>query len=154
MMKYKGYFGKVEFDAEADILHGEVIGIRDVVTFEGKSTDEIRLAFTESVDDYLAFCDERGEQPDKPCSGKFVVRLDSDLHQRVSTLAGISGKSLNAFVTECLEKEVATATRPHGQPKPRTGQGRAKVKPAAKRVAAKRAAAKRAPALPRQRKRR
>ena len=144
MMKYKGYFGKVEFDAEADVLHGEVIGIRDVVTFEGKSTAEVRQAFRESVDDYLAFCAERGEEPDKPCSGKFVVRLDSDLHRQVNTLAGISGKSLNAFVTECLEKEVGATIRRRGQRKPPTCQKCGRIMPAAKR----------APVPPRQRKRR
>jgi len=126
MMKYKGYLGKVEFDAEADILHGEVVGIRDVVTFEGKSTDEIRRAFRESVDDYLAFCAERGEQPDKPCSGRFVVRLDSDLHRQVNALANISGKSLNAFVTECLEKEVAQKAREHKPSKPSLRKAAAK----------------------------
>lgn len=65
-MEYKGYIGKVEYDDEAGILHGEVIGIRDVVTFAGKSVSEIDRAFRDSVDDYLAFCRERGEMPDKP----------------------------------------------------------------------------------------
>lgn len=108
MMRYRGYAGKVEFDAEADIFHGEVVGIRDVVTFQGRSVDEIRRAFRESVDDYLAFCRERGEEPDKPCSGNFMVRIGPDLHRRANILANASGKSLNAFVTECLAKEIAS----------------------------------------------
>ena len=66
MMEYKGYMGKVEFDEDAGVLHGEVLGIRDVVTFQGESVQEIERAFRESVDDYLAFCTERGEEPDKP----------------------------------------------------------------------------------------
>ncbi len=66
MMQYKRYIGKVEFDTDADILHGEVVGIRDVVTFQGKSIAEVRRAFKQSVDDYLDFCRQRGEQPDKP----------------------------------------------------------------------------------------
>jgi predicted HicB family RNase H-like nuclease len=74
MMEYKGYVGKVELDDEANILHGEVINIRDVITFEGASVDEIQNAFRESVDDYLDFCAQRGEAPEKPFSGKFVVR--------------------------------------------------------------------------------
>jgi predicted HicB family RNase H-like nuclease len=66
MMEYKGYIGKVEIDDEAGILHGEVINIRDVITFEGTSVDEIHTAFRESVDDYLDFCAQRNESPEKP----------------------------------------------------------------------------------------
>ncbi len=65
MMQYKGYTGKVEFDDEADIFHGEVIGLRDVITFQGKTVDEIKGAFRASVDDYLAFCAKRGQEPGK-----------------------------------------------------------------------------------------
>ena len=64
-MKYKGYEGVVEFDDEANIFHGEISNIRDVVTFQGTTVEEIRRAFEESVEDYLAFCKERGEEPDK-----------------------------------------------------------------------------------------
>jgi predicted HicB family RNase H-like nuclease len=65
-MKYKGYEAIVSFDDEADIFHGEVINIRDVITFQGQSVDELKKAFQESVDDYLDFCAERFEEPDKP----------------------------------------------------------------------------------------
>ena len=75
-MDYKGYVGMVEFDDEADIFHGQVVNLRDVITFQGRSVDELRHAFEESVDDYLAWCAKRGKTPDKPFSGKFVVRLD------------------------------------------------------------------------------
>ncbi|MGA2498577.1 MAG: type II toxin-antitoxin system HicB family antitoxin [Tepidisphaeraceae bacterium] len=102
MMQYKGYIGKVEYDAEAAILHGEVIGIRDVVTFQGRSVDEVNQAFRESVDDYLNFCKERGEEPNHPFSGQFVLRIGADLHRSLTMLAQAAGKSLNAFVAECL----------------------------------------------------
>ena len=55
MMEYKGYVGKVEYDGEAEIFHGEVLGTRDVITFQGRSVDELKTAFRESIDDYLAF---------------------------------------------------------------------------------------------------
>jgi predicted HicB family RNase H-like nuclease len=77
MMEYKGYIGKVEFDDEAGILNGEVLNIRDVITFEGTSVEEIYQPFRDSVDDYLDFCARRGESPEKPFSGKFVARLPS-----------------------------------------------------------------------------
>jgi predicted HicB family RNase H-like nuclease len=101
-MEYKGYIGKVEIDDEAVILHGEVINIRDVITFEGKSVDEIQKAFRESVDDYLEFCAQREESPEKPFSGKFVVRLPTELHRKAYIQAKLANKSLNGWVTEVL----------------------------------------------------
>jgi len=64
MMQYKGYTGRVEFDDEADLFHGEVIGLRDVITFQGRTVDEVKRAFHDSVDDYLAFCAKRREHVD------------------------------------------------------------------------------------------
>jgi predicted HicB family RNase H-like nuclease len=106
MMEYKGYVGKVEFDDEAGIFHGEVINTRDVITFQGQSVAELTQAFHESVDDYLDFCEERGEAPEKPFSGRFVTRIPPDLHRQIHIAAGISGKSLNAWVTEQLQQAV------------------------------------------------
>jgi predicted HicB family RNase H-like nuclease len=103
MMEYKGYIGKVEIDEEAGILHGEVINIRDVITFEGVSVDELQRAFHESVDDYLDFCAQRGESPEKPFSGKFVVRLPAELHRKAYIQARLSDKSLNGWVTDVLQ---------------------------------------------------
>ena len=103
MMEYKGYIGKVEIDDEAGILHGEVINIRDVITFEGVTVDEVHKAFQESVDDYLEFCAQRGESPEKPFSGKFVVRLPADLHRKAYIEAKLADKSLNSWVTEVLQ---------------------------------------------------
>lgn len=101
-MEYKGYFGKVEYDEEAEVLHGEVINIKDVVTFEGTNINEIKQAFRDSVDDYLDFCAERNEEPEKPYSGKFVVRTDPDLHKGIAVMAKKQGKSINALVNEIL----------------------------------------------------
>jgi predicted HicB family RNase H-like nuclease len=106
MMEYKGYIGKIEFDDEALIFHGEVINTRDVITFQGESVSELTQAFHESVDDYLAFCKERGEVPDKPFSGQFVTRISPELHRQVNVAAALSGKSLNAWVTEQLQAAV------------------------------------------------
>ena len=103
MMEYKGYIGKVAIDDEAGILYGEVINIRDVITFEGTSVAELQKAFHESVDDYLAFCAERGESPEKPFSGKFVVRLPAELHRKAYIQAKLADKSLNGWVTEVLQ---------------------------------------------------
>ena len=106
MMEYKGYIGKVEFDDEAAIFHGEVINTRDVITFQGESVSELTQAFHVSVDDYLAFCNERGEAPDKPFSGQFVTRISPELHRQVNVAAVVSGKSLNGWVAEQLQAAV------------------------------------------------
>ena len=66
MLMYKGYIGHVEFDDESDVFHGEVINTRDVITFQGATVSEIKKAFRESINDYLAFCKERSEEPEKP----------------------------------------------------------------------------------------
>ncbi len=68
MLTYKGYTGHVAYDDESGIFHGEVLDTRDVITFQGTTVDGIERAFRESVDDYLEFCQERGEEPDKPFS--------------------------------------------------------------------------------------
>ena len=107
MMEYKGYVGKVEFDDEAGIFHGEVLDTRDVITFQGQSVAELKTAFQGSIDDYLAFCEQRGEEPNKPFSGQFVTRIPPELHRQVNLAASISGKSLNAWVVEQLQTAVA-----------------------------------------------
>jgi predicted HicB family RNase H-like nuclease len=106
MMEYKGYIGKLEFDSEAGIFHGEVINVRDVITFEGDSVEILSQAFRDSVDDYLEFCASRGEQPEKPFSGKFIVRLSPELHRKAFIKAKMSDKSLNRWVGEVLEDAV------------------------------------------------
>jgi len=103
MMEYKGYIGKVEIDEEEGVLHGEVINIRDVVTFEGQTVEDLQQAFRDSIEDYLAFCAQRGEDPEKPFSGKFVIRLPAELHRKAYIKAKLANKSLNSWVTEVLE---------------------------------------------------
>ena len=106
MMEYKEYFAKVEFDDEDNIFHGEIINLRDVITFEGETVEELRKAFHDSVEDYLEFCAERGENPEKPYSGKFIVRVDPGLHKIIAIQARKTGKSLNAWVNETLLKNI------------------------------------------------
>lgn len=112
MMEYKGYFARVEFDDEANIFNGEVINLRDVITFEGKSVDELREAFKDSVEDYLDFCAERGETPEKPYSGKFLVRVQPELHKTLVIQARKNGKSLNAWLSDTLQDVVKDLTPP------------------------------------------
>jgi predicted HicB family RNase H-like nuclease len=128
MMEYKGFMGKVEFDDEAGIFHGEIINTRDVITFQGESVSELTKAFRDSIDDYLAFCDERGEAPEKPYSGQFVARISPELHRQASVAARLSGKSLNAWVIEQLHGAVGhliKVTGADGTKKPAKRRGKA-----------------------------
>lgn len=102
MMEYKGYLSRVEFDDEANIFHGQVINIRDVITFQGKSVDELRQAFEDSVEDYLSFCAERGEDPDRPFSGRFTVHLSPEQHRKVILAAEKAEKGIEVWVEEAL----------------------------------------------------
>jgi predicted HicB family RNase H-like nuclease len=128
MMEYKGYTGKVEFDDEAGIFHGEVLDTRDVITFQGQTVAELKRAFKESIDDYLAFCKQRGEEPNKPFSGHFLTRITPELHRLANLAASTSGKSLNSWVAEQLEAAVASikptkaAKATKGKRKPRRAE--------------------------------
>lgn len=104
MLTFKGYHGSVAFDDEANVFHGEVMDLRDVITFQGTSVDEIKQAFKDSIDDYLEFCRQRGEEPDRPFSGRLMLRLPSDVHRKVYLQAKNQGKSLNEFISETLAK--------------------------------------------------
>ena len=105
-MEYRGYIGKVEFDDEAGIFHGEVINMRDVITFQGLSVEEIRQAFKDSIEDYLEFCAERNEEPDKKFSGKLTLRLKPELHRKLYVKSHLDDKSINAWISEKLESAV------------------------------------------------
>ncbi len=103
-MNYKGYTGKVEFDSEAKLFFGRVINIKDVITFEGTTADEILQAFYDSVDDYLEFCAELGREPDKPFSGRLAYRTTPETHRKIAFAAAKLHKSVNAWMDEVLEK--------------------------------------------------
>ncbi len=106
MMEHKGYYaGKVTFDDDAGIFHGEVVGTRDVITFQGKSASQLKKAFQDSVNEYLAFCSERGREPEKAFSGRFVLRIGPEEHRMVSAAAQSSGVSINAWIAHTIQQK-------------------------------------------------
>ncbi|MEW5910929.1 MAG: type II toxin-antitoxin system HicB family antitoxin [Thermodesulfobacteriota bacterium] len=109
VIKYKDYLGAFSYDPEADIFHGEVVNIADVVTFQGRSLDQLKRALKDSVEDYLVFCQEMGKDPERPFSGRFNLRLPPELHRQAAQQARLQGKSLNAWVAEALERAVKDA---------------------------------------------
>ena len=105
-MEYKGYIGDVTFDSDAHLFHGEVINTKDVITFQGKTVDELERAFYESVDDYISWCKEDGVEPEKPYSGKFNLRLTPELHKEVAITARMMKLSINKFVEKAVRDEL------------------------------------------------
>lgn len=103
-MKYKGYHGQVNYDEDAKLFHGEVVGLRDVITFQGTSVDELEQAFKDSIDEYLDFCKELKRAPEKPFSGKLILRLPPEIHERAAFQAKCTGVSLNAWIKQGIEQ--------------------------------------------------
>jgi predicted HicB family RNase H-like nuclease len=106
MLNYKGYIAYVEFDDENEIFSGEVINTRDVITFQSDSAHRLKQVFIESVEDYLEFCKERNEEPEKPFSGKFNLRISPELHRKVYVAARQKGLSINSLVCDILGHSV------------------------------------------------
>ena len=105
MMKYKGYAGKVSYDAEAKIFHGDVIGLKDVITFQGTTVKDLEQAFKDSINDYIEWCKKRGEEPEKSFSGNLRIRITPELHANLAHLAASHGLSLNSFIVDKLQKK-------------------------------------------------
>ena len=109
-LKYKGYTGNVNFDAEDKIFHGRVLGITDVIGFEGASVFELEKDFREATDDYLETCQEIGKEPEKPFSGRFVLRVPSELHCAIALEAKRQNKSINKWITDICRHKVTSVS--------------------------------------------
>lgn len=116
MIEYKGYTGVFEFDPSIDAFHGRIIGLQDVVTFQGTSLEELRQEMAYSVEDYLEFCAETGKEPERPYRGEFLVRTTPELHRAVAIEAEASGMSLNAWVESTLNDVVREGRQRYGGP--------------------------------------
>ncbi len=105
-MSYKGFAARVEYSEDDGCFVGHLAGIRDVIGFHGESVAVLRAAFEEAVEDYLATCHTLGKEPNRPFSGQFRLRLDPGLHARAAIAAETHGKSLNAWVSEAIERSI------------------------------------------------
>lgn len=101
-MKYKGYTTQIEIDETAGILFGKVLDLKDMITFQGNTVQELEREFHDSVDDYLSWCEELGEEPDKPFSGKLPFRTTPENHRKIYLAAKRANKSINAWMDEVL----------------------------------------------------
>ena len=106
MMKYMGYTATVEYDPSVNLLHGRVDNIQGVISFSANSTEDLQCEFEASVDDYLAFCEENHLEPEKPYSGRLVLRLEPGVHRAIAIAAKHKSQSLNSWITCILKKEL------------------------------------------------
>jgi predicted HicB family RNase H-like nuclease len=106
-MKYQGFSARIEYSDDDGCFIGRVAGIRDVIGFHGESVAQLRSAFHEAVDDYLETCKKLGRTPQRPYSGKLMLRLDPSLHARVAMIAEAQGISLNAWAQQAFVRASA-----------------------------------------------
>lgn len=102
ILQYKGYYASVHFSAEDDVFFGKILGIDDLINFEGASVKELRKAFYEAVDDYIKTCAKMGKEPNKTYKGSFNVRIPTELHKQASIFAAIHNISLNDFIKNAI----------------------------------------------------
>lgn len=103
---YRDYIGSIEFSEEDEVFHGKVIGIKNMISFEGDSVKTLIKDFHNAVDEYLEFCEKSGKQPEKPFKGSFNVRIQPELHRKAVLTASALGLSLNAFVEDAIRHNV------------------------------------------------
>jgi len=107
-MTYKGYAARIEYSDEDQCFVGHIAGINDVVGFHGASVAELRTAFEEAVDDYLTTCEKLNRAPQKPYSGRLMLRVSPEIHAAVAAAAQVSGKSINQWAAEAFTRAVHT----------------------------------------------
>lgn len=102
-MNHKGYSARVDYDDRDNIFVGRVLGLRAMISFHGETVAELRGAFEAAVDDFLADCKQQGITPEKPASGKLMLRVPSEVHGAALVAAQAAGKSLNQWASEVLQ---------------------------------------------------
>ena len=109
-LEYKNYTGSIEYSKEDDLLYGKVLGIRGLISYEGKTGHELEEDFKEAIDTYLADCENEGITPEKPFKGSFNVRVSAGLHRKAALLAMEEKMSLNNFVAESIRERIFKET--------------------------------------------
>ena len=106
MLEYKDYCGTVEYSAADNVLHGKVLGIRGLISYEGDSLQSLKEDFEGAIDDYLETCAEDGIEPQKPYKGNFNVRVSPELHRSLAIYSQSHGQTLNSTVEEAIKRHV------------------------------------------------
>ena len=105
-LSYKGYVGSIEASIEDACLHGRILFIDDLISYEGDTIPSIQTAFQEAVDRYLAHCKRVGKHPNKPYSGTFNIRIGAELHSKAAKLAHLKKIKLNELVKQAIQSAI------------------------------------------------
>ncbi|MBO9635866.1 MAG: type II toxin-antitoxin system HicB family antitoxin [Chitinophagaceae bacterium] len=103
LLQYKEYLASVHFNASDEVFFGKILGIDDLVSFEGSSVKELKKAFHDAVDDYIETCRQLGKEPNKTYKGSFNIRIGTELHREAAIVAAQNNISLNDLVRSCIE---------------------------------------------------
>ena len=106
MLEYKDYCGTVEYSAADNVLHGKVLGIKGLISYEGDSLQTLKEDFEGAIDDYLESCAKDGMEPQKPYKGNFNVRVSPELHRSLAIFSQSRGQTLNSTVEEAIKRHV------------------------------------------------
>jgi predicted HicB family RNase H-like nuclease len=109
-LEYKGYTGTIEYSKEDGLLHGKVLGIRGLISYEGNTGKELEADFIAAIDSYIADCKKDSVAPEKPFKGSFNVRISPKLHRKAALLAMEDRMSLNSFVAESIRQKIIKET--------------------------------------------
>lgn len=107
IMTYKDYAARIEYSDEDECFIGRIAGIQDIVGFHGESVAALKSAFREAVDDYLETCVKLERAPQRPYSGKVLLRMDPSMHARAAMLAEAEGKSLNTWAQDAFRQAIS-----------------------------------------------
>jgi predicted HicB family RNase H-like nuclease len=105
VISYRGYHAQITYDPSADAFHGRVLGMQDVISFYGRTPDELRKEMKAAVEDYIAWCRQEGDKPEKSWAGKLTLRADEDVRRRVRIAAAARGQSVNAWINQVIDRE-------------------------------------------------
>ena len=131
MIDYKGYTGVFEFDPDLRLFTGHVVDLRDEIYYEGDSVQALEASMGRAIDHYLEVCKARGEEPERPFSGKLNVRLGSELHRAATVAAAAEGESLNAWLARIVEDAARNPEKPR-KPATKTRTSRRRKSPSPK----------------------
>ena len=107
ILDYRKHRARVEFDAEDGLFFGRIAGIRDGATFHADTVPALVEAFHDAVDDYIETCAKLGKTPERPFSGKLMLRLDTAVYAKSVEAAELAGKSLNQWTEDVLRRATA-----------------------------------------------
>ena len=109
-MSYRGYTASLTFDPDDMIIVGRLLDVDDIISFHGQSVAEFEKNFHMVVDDYIAACEKLGGAPEKPASGKLMLRVAPSVHAAALKAAARNGVSLNRWAEQALSRAIRSGS--------------------------------------------